>query len=128
MNAAWENLLGATLALTTSDPIKQRLIRTFSEHLKQIDPADLPREIRVAFREITQRLSSARPMRGETAVAATVRKMSNQEVEACAQSIVHLFAQCRRGQNAPVELATTVVPLYAALADNVPPLLAVNQA
>jgi HEPN domain-containing protein len=135
MNAAWEKLLDATLALTTAEPIKQRLIRSFSDHLEKLDPAALPREARASLRELTQRLAAARPMPGETAVAATVRKMSNQEAEDCARSIVELLAQCHAlSQPAtPDVTATVVVPLHAptppaTLTDNVPPLLALNRA
>ncbi len=129
MNAAWEKLFGATLALTTADPIKQRVINAFSEHLQKLDPAELPRETRASLRDLMQRLSAARPMSGESAVAATVRKMSNQEIEACARSIVELFAQCRTlSQPAATEATATVVALYSAQPETIPPLLAVNQA
>ena len=129
MNAAWESLLGATLALTTSGPIKQRVISSFSDHLENLDAAALPRDARVAFRDLVQRLTAARPMRGDTAVAATVRKMSNQEAEACAEAIVRLMSLCRPVQPVASDLPASVVPLYAAsLPDNLPPLLTVSRA
>lgn len=129
MNAAWEKLLGATVALTTSDPIKQRLIRSFSDHIEKMDPTELPREARASLRELVLRLSAARPMAGEPAVAATVRKMSNQEAEDCARAIVELLAQCRVSSlAAAAESSATVVPLYSMQPEAIPPLLAVNQA
>jgi len=128
MNAAWENLLGATRLLTTSDPIKQRVARAFSEHLEKIDPDDLPREARGTHKDLVQRLTSARPMRGETAVVATIRKMSNHEVEACAETIVQLLSQCGRGHAPGVDLPLGVVPLYPSLGEAVPAFVAVNRA
>lgn len=128
MQAAWEKLLSATLTLTRSEPIKHRLIVAFSEHLQEIDPADLPKELRLEFRELIAKLSAATPMRGESAVAATVRKMSNHEIESCARTVVELLARARAVQPMPMDVGSSVVPLYAALPDGVPPLLAVNRA
>lgn len=92
MNAAWESFHHATLELATSDPIKQRLIRSFSSHLKDLDVTKLPQELRGDFQQLVSRLTEIRPLRGETAVMATVRKMSNEEAAACAREIVDLMA------------------------------------
>ena len=121
-------LLSATRLLTTSDPIKQRLASAFSEHLENIDPADLPREVRAAFKDLVETLTSARPMKGETAVVATIRKMSNQEVEACAETIVRLLSQCGRAHVPGADLPLGVVPLYPSLGEAVPAFVAVNRA
>lgn len=128
MNAAWENLLDATRILTSADPIKQRLARAFSEHLDKIDATDLPRDTRVAFRDLVEKLTSACPMRGETAVVATIRKMSNEEAAACAQTIVQLLSHCGRAQIPTADLPSGVVPLYPSLAESVPAFVAVSRA
>jgi len=128
MNAAWENLLDATRVLTGADPIKQRLARAFSEHLDKVDATDLPRDTRIVFRDLVEKLTSARPMRGETAVVATIRKMSNEEAETCAQTIVQLLSHCGRAQIPAAELPSGVVPLYPSLAESVPAFVAVSRA
>jgi hypothetical protein len=56
-------------------------------------------------------LRGVKPLRGEDAVAASVRKMSNQEADDCAAQIVEIYGQiCRvqinpsRQQNTPLRL------------------------
>lgn len=92
MSAAWESLHRATLELASADPLKQRLTIAFSSHLKELEPHSLPPELRARFQSLIDRLTAVRPLRGETAVAATVRKMSNEEAQTCAQEIVKLLA------------------------------------
>lgn len=115
MNAAWESFHRAALELATADPIKQRLTRSFSNHLNDLDAASLPPEIRGEFQQLVTRLTEVRPLRGETAIMATVRKMSNDEAAACAREILELMAsvgalRSQRGQ--PRQRA--VLSLYSA--------------
>jgi len=83
--------------------------------LKDLEPESLPPELRPRFQELHARLSRVKPLRGETAVWATVRKMSNDEAETIARRIVELL-----GELAPHRepLARTsgrpVLSLYAA--------------
>ena len=92
MSAAWESLHRATLELASQYSIKQRLTRAFSSHLQDLDPADLPAEVRGRFTDLAARMTRVPPLRGETAVSATVRKMSNDEAGECAQQIVDILA------------------------------------
>jgi hypothetical protein len=108
--------------------LKQRLTLAFSEHLHEIDPTELPKDVRGDFRDLMTRVNSAVPMRGETAVAATVRKMSNQEAELCARAVVELMARSRPDRDFPLEAGASVVTLYAAMPEGVPPLVAVSRA
>ncbi len=56
-------------------------------------------------------LCGVQPLRGEDAVAASVRKMSNQEADDCATLIVEMFdLMCKTHVNAP--RAATVVQLH----------------
>lgn len=96
MNAAWESLHLAAQELASCQPIKQRLISAFSKHLADLDPAGLPKELRGEFESISRQLTHVRPLRGETAVAATVRKMSVEEAGECAQHIVALLGNGNR--------------------------------
>jgi hypothetical protein len=93
MSAVWESLHRATLELASAEPIKQRVINAFSNHLKEMDMDSLPAELRPRFQALVARLTSIRPARGETAVKATVRKMSNEEARNCAQEIVELTGE-----------------------------------
>ena len=115
MNAAWESFHQAALELATESPIKQRLIKSFSSHLQDLDAGTLPPELRGEFQQLVARLNQIRPLRGETAVMATVRKMSNEEAAACARGIVELMASlgALRSQ-AALPRHRTVLSLYSA--------------
>jgi hypothetical protein len=74
-------------------------------------------------------LQGVQPLRGEDAVAASVRKMSNQEADECAALIVEIFGLMCRVHVAPSR-PNTVVQLHSvdcAPADyEVPALIAAN--
>ncbi len=90
-SAAWERLHKATLELAKASSIKQRLTDAYSRHLQDLATADLPGSARTEFEVLRQRMTEVPPLRGETAVAATVRKMSTDEADACAARIVRLL-------------------------------------
>ena len=90
-SAAWENLHKATMELAGSATLKQRLTDAFSRYLQDMPAADVPDGLRPDFEALCQSMTQIRPMRGETAVAATVRKMSIHEADACAARIVALL-------------------------------------
>lgn len=117
MVRAWECLHFAMLELVRSTPIKQRLISAYRRHLVAISPDQLPSEIRESFGQLLCSLRGVQPQRGEDAVAASVRKMSNQEADDCAALIVELFGLvCRpqmpqtRSNGAMVQLHTLEAP------------------
>jgi hypothetical protein len=57
-------------------------------------------------------LRGVQPLRGEDAVAASVRKMSNQEADDCASLIVEIFGlMCR--DHVPAGRTNTVVQLHS---------------
>jgi hypothetical protein len=95
-SAAWENLHKATLELAGSATLKQRLTDAFSRYLQEMSAADMPGELRPDFEALCQSMTQVCPMRGETAVAATVRKMSIHEADACAARIVALLDALHR--------------------------------
>jgi hypothetical protein len=76
MNTPWEQLEGAALSLARSGSIKDRLADAFRKHLVQVDVEELPEALRAPFRACRETLTRERPLRGEDAVRATVRKMS----------------------------------------------------
>ena len=91
MVSAWDSLHSATLEIVRSTPIKQRLIAAYRRHLSAILEDQLPAEARGSFAKLMQTLAGVAPLRGEDAVTASVRKMSNQEADDCAALIVEIF-------------------------------------
>lgn len=98
MSSVWESFLAATAILVSAGPMKQRLADAYRAHLAVLDQDDLPREIRDEFSSLTECMSSVRPMRGESAVQATVRKMSDSEAGHFAARIVDMLAVIARNQ------------------------------
>jgi hypothetical protein len=92
MNTTWEQLEGATLSLARSGAIKDRLIDAYRNHLALVNAEELPEGLRADFRACHDALTRERPLRGEDAVRATVRKMSTQDADEIACSVVRLFA------------------------------------
>ena len=86
-------LHAALLELVKSNSIKHRLAAAFSAHLKDLDPAELPAELREQFCSLAAELESVRPLPGESAVQATVRKMSCDQADRCASRIVDLYRE-----------------------------------
>jgi hypothetical protein len=108
MISAWESLHFATLELVRSTPIKQRLICAYRRHLASLSEDRLPVEVREPFGQIMRWLQGVQPMRGEDTVAASVRKMSNQEADECAALIVEIFGMMSRPNVAPNRSAAIV--------------------
>jgi hypothetical protein len=109
MMSAWENFHFATLELVRSTPIKQRLIAAYRRHLASVEESQLPNEVRGSFSQVMRSLAGVQPLRGEDAVAASVRKMSNQDADDCAALIVEIFGlMCRTEAEAPRQSASVV--------------------
>ena len=106
MSTAWEQLEGAALSLARSGPIKERLTDAYRNHLALVNTDELPDALREEFRACHDALTRERPLRGEDAVRATVRKMSNQQADDVACSVVRLFAAMARET-----LAETALPM-----------------
>jgi hypothetical protein len=114
MISAWESLHFATLELVRSTPIKHRLVCACRRHLASISEDQLPFEVRESFSQVMGLLHGVEPLRGEDAVAASVRKMSIQEADDCAALIVEIFGiTCRILLNA-ARASADVVQLHGA--------------
>lgn len=111
MISAWENLHLATLELVRSTPIKQRLICAYRRHLALVVQEQLPSEVRTSFSQLIRSFSCVQPLRGEDAVVASVRKMSNQETDDCAALIVEIFGLMCRAEDSSARQSTAVVQL-----------------
>jgi hypothetical protein len=111
MISAWDSLHSATLELVRSTPIKQRLISAYRRHLMSVVEDQLPSEVRASFSRVVRSLVGVQPLRGEDAVAASVRKMSNQEADDCAALIVEIFGLISRADSGAVRQTAAVVQL-----------------
>ena len=111
----WERFQRATLSLARSGPIKDRLADAFRRHLAQIREEELPREMREEFRAVSRTLTREPPMqRGEDAVRATIRKMSTDEADRLACTVVRMFvALPHEGTGTRPATPAQVIPLYA---------------
>jgi hypothetical protein len=96
MSSAWESFFAATVVLASAGPIKHRLHEAYRAHLADIDEEELPKEVRDEFSSLSTCMSRVRPMRGETAVQATVRKMSDRDADGYAMRIVNMLAVMSR--------------------------------
>ena len=110
---AWDCFHFATLELVRSTPIKQRLICAYRRYLATIVEEQIPCEVRGTFNQVMQSLRGVKPLRGEDAVAASVRKMSVQEADECAALIVEIFGLITR-KRAEISIAgsAAVVQLH----------------
>ena len=116
MSTALEQLESAALSLARSAPIKERLADAYRNHLALVNADELPAALRAEFRACHDALTRERPLRGEDAVRATVRKMSGQQADEVACSVVRLFAALARQAAAEAALAAPQMP-DAALAN-----------
>ena len=116
MKRVYDRLESATLLLARSGAIKERLNGAWRQYLASLEPDDVPRDIRLQFLELSSAIQRERPLRGEDAVRATIRKMSNEEAERHAAQIVRMF--CRMTRQPELELPMpahgAVVQLFAA--------------
>lgn len=97
MSSAWDKFQGATLTLARSGPIKERLVDAYRNHLAGVCEDELPREMIEEFRAVNSTFTREPPMqRGEDAARATVRKMSTDEADRLACSVVRIFSDYAR--------------------------------
>jgi hypothetical protein len=129
MITAWECFHFATLELVRSTPIKQRLVCAYRRYLASLPADEIPTEVRESYSQVMRSLCGVAPLRGEDAVAASVRKMSNQEADECAAQIVEIFGlMCKTHHSATrtgtvvqlhtVDRATDEFPAPALVASN----------
>ena len=108
MSRVYDRLESATLLLARSGAIKDRLEGAWRQSLSRIEADDVPHELRLQFLELAAQIQRERPLRGEDALRATVRKMSSEEAESHASQIVRMF--CRMTRQQELELPMPVIP------------------
>jgi len=118
MSRVYDRLESATLLLARSGAIKDRLEGAWRQSLSRIEADDVPHELRLQFLELAAQIQRERPLRGEDALRATVRKMSSEEAESHASQIVRMFCRMTRQQELelalPLPTSAAVVQLFAA--------------
>ena len=118
MTRVYDRLETATLHFARSGAIKERLECAWRQCLASIDVDDIPHELRLQFLELATQMQRERPLRGEDAVRATIRKMSNDDAERQAALIVRMFCKLTRQQELELPMPTpntgAVVQLFAA--------------
>jgi len=118
MSRVYDRLETATFHLARSGAIKDRLEGAWRQCLANIEADDVPHELRLQFLELASQMQRERPLRGEDAVRATIRKMSNEDAEKHASIIVRMFCRMTRQHEMDLPLPTVqnaaIVQLFAA--------------
>jgi len=97
MKTTWERFQSATLSLARSGSIKERLTIAYRRHLADVQVDELPAQIREEFRAFSCSLRREPPLvRGDDAIRATIRKMSDADANGAATSVVRMFAALPR--------------------------------
>ncbi len=109
----------AVSVLAGNGRVKQRLMKAYEDHLADIEADDLPIAVKQEFADIKTLMYRVAPLNGEGPVCASVRKMSGREAAECARSLVALYREIMRLEEAnPVKL-----PLDQPENEPVPPFL-----
>jgi hypothetical protein len=131
-SAAWESLHKAALELAKSTPLKQRLTDAYTRHLLDLPIYEVPSELRPDFEALRQSMTRIPPASGESAVVATIRKMSLGDADACATRIMELLDRLHRLPAPPAKAAPVAPSRPASVSDTglsrIPTLISVNRA
>lgn len=91
-----DRLFSAARTLIGDGPIKQRLVAGWLEYLEPLREEEIPEPIRPKFLSLRQALTAVAPTNGESAVQASVRKMSPLDAQRYATSILLMIAEMVR--------------------------------
>lgn len=117
MSTPWEKFQFATLSLVRSGTIKERLDEAYRHYLAFVLEDDVPKDAREDLRRLHLAIQRERPTsKKEDCVRATIRKLSNEEADRMAQTVVRIFSMMPRTvpmlvRNNP---SAQVIPLYSA--------------
>ena len=99
MNFLTHQFFSAVRICSGALTIKQRLINAWTEHLDDIDPADMPQCQRQNFVELRKVMYERNPLPEDTEPQASVRKMSVRQVAAHTDLIIAIYAELVRIQS-----------------------------
>ncbi len=91
-----DNFFTAVSVLAGHGHIKQRLISAYEDQLESIDEDDLPIPVRESFADLKHLMHRVTPANGEGPICASVRKMSVDEANQCAQIMVDIYGDMIR--------------------------------
>ena len=114
-----DNFFTAVSVLAGHGHIKQRLISAYEDHLESIDEEDLPIPVRKTFADLKHLMHRVTPANGEGPICASVRKMSVDEANQCAQIMVDIYGDMIRHSDS----GQTTLPLQIDDRAAVPPFL-----
>lgn len=89
-DVACQHFAAATELLAGSGSVKDRLLAAYYNELSQLDVTSLPYELRGDYSLWYAKMHRERPLRGEDAVRATLRKISGAEADRLAQLLVRI--------------------------------------
>lgn len=91
-----DNFFTAVSVLAGHGHIKQRLIAAYEDNLESIDEDYLPNPVRQSFVDLKNLMHRVPPANGEGPICASVRKMSVDEANQCAQIMVDIYGDMIR--------------------------------
>lgn len=100
-----DRFFSATRTLSGDGPIKQRLVSAYKEYLEDLHEDQVPESIRPKFESLRQALTAVGPSNGESAVHASVRKMSPVDAQRYATSILLMLSELVRVKGSNERLA-----------------------
>jgi hypothetical protein len=104
MSNNFERLKQATLCLSQDGPLKERLAEAWASHLEAVECDALPESLRGEFRALCDAMHRVTPEVRESAVRASVRKMSVLEAREHAALVVRVFAAMAQTEAVPAAL------------------------
>jgi hypothetical protein len=114
-----DNFFAAVSVLAGHGHIKQRLIAAFEDNLEAIDENELPIPVKQSFSDLKHLMHRVAPLNGEGPICASVRKMSVDEANQCAQIMVDIYGDMIRHSDSGQES----LPLQIDDRPAVPPFL-----
>lgn len=118
MDNVLDLLQQATVTLSQGGSIKERLAEAYSLHLIRVDAGDLPDHLRNEFSQLHAALHREPPLPRESAIRASIRKMSIADASRYAALVVQIFAALARSTTPAIAWrgarAAPVVALLAA--------------
>lgn len=114
-----EDFFTAVSVLVGHGHIKQRLISAYEDNLESIDEDYLPIPLKQSFADLRHLMHCVTPVDGEGPICASVRKMSVDEANRCAQIMVDIYGDMIRHSHS----SQTSLPLQTDERPAVPPVL-----
>ena len=113
------NFFNAISVLAGHGHIKQRLISAYEDNLDPIEEDELPTPVRQSFADLNHLMHRVTPTNGEGPICASVRKMSVEEANQCAQLMLDLYSDMIRHSDS----GQAALPLQIDDRPSVPPFL-----